>query len=104
MGDDVAEQLLGLSLDQTLTVEAPHLKESRQQPVVAGLEFAVASLRELIGGSTVFPLQNGSRPSLSSDGSGVEPCKQLHNALHTWYCTSLQDGHFYTQRKVQPSE
>lgn len=98
MGDDVAEQLLRLSLDQTLTVEAPHLKESRQQPVVAGLEFAVASLRELIGGSSVFHFQNGSRPSLPSDLSGV------HNALHTWYCTFLQDGRCYTQQKVQPSE
>ncbi len=48
MSDDVAQKLRGLSISDApdLAAEPP---EPRHQHAVAGLELAVASLRELIG-------------------------------------------------------
>lgn len=49
MSEDVTQRLGGLSLSTSDSVHVQHPLKSRQQYAVAGLDLAVASLRELIG-------------------------------------------------------
>ncbi len=49
MSEDVTQRLGGLSLSNTDSAQVQRPPESRQHHAVAGLDLAVASLRELIG-------------------------------------------------------
>ncbi len=54
MSEDVTQSLRGLSLSNTDAAQMQRPLESRQHHAVAGLELAVASLRELIGELCMF--------------------------------------------------